>query len=93
MLHFFGKYKPWRWGVNMKHTKGPWIIIGNNVCYDSDYGGPFKTVAENVKKHNLEIIAAAPEMLEALQNQIVYMENNNLGPVEHLKIIVKKARG
>ncbi len=49
-----------------KHTPGPWIIINNNICYDSDYGGPFKSIAENVTNHNLNLIKNAPEMFEEL---------------------------
>lgn len=51
----------------MSHTKGPWLIIGDSVCYDSEYGGPFLSIAEHIKPHNINLIAAAPEMLEQLE--------------------------
>lgn len=60
------------------HTQGPWVINGTNICgqapqmpgRDADqYPDGTFMVAESVfNDANARLIAAAPDMLEALQN-------------------------
>lgn len=54
----------------MKHTKGPWKVFNNGIIYDAGYGGPFRSVCEmngNNNEPNATLIAAAPDMLAALE--------------------------
>ena len=49
----------------MKHTKGPWTIYGGTIGV-LDGAGIFP-IAKSVHKENARLIAAAPDMLEALK--------------------------
>lgn len=60
----------------MKHTKGPWFFLpGNRVCTEK---GTTIAILQHVwsdpeeTKANAKLIAAAPELLEALTD-LVYM--------------------
>lgn len=83
----------------MSHTKGPWLIIGDSVCYDSEYGGPFLSIAEHIKPHNINLIAAAPEMLEDLETLVNVLERGTETPedlegiLRYSKNLIKKAKG
>lgn len=65
------------------HTPGPWQQSGTHIRYQKNPGGyrfeiaeVFRDVGSEVGKANARLIAAAPEMFEALQ------EIANRGPVD-----------
>lgn len=65
-----------------KHTPGPWIYIGNGdiVARSENYCGGEKDIASvfltanDEDEANARLIAAAPELLEALQNLSIVMQ-------------------
>jgi hypothetical protein len=58
----------------MKATN--WIILNKNIIYDTAYGGPFKSICENVNSEaNARLIASAPELLLALE---LVLNNNKV---------------
>ena len=97
----------------MTHTPGPWRIgkAGSSVVCDTEipqwqtgnegsldfYGGHL--VAESIAKENLAIIAAAPEMLEALKEIASTFERSwRHGSIERragdiARAAIAKARG
>lgn len=62
-----------------KHTPGPWLIKGDEVGYISNHDdqsfGMFCPVAIVTSQDNAYLIAAAPELLDALW---VCMEHNKI---------------
>lgn len=90
----------------MTHTPGPWRIGGrDSVVCDTEipqfqtagsvdaYGGHL--VAESIARENLYIISAAPEMLEALEAALQFVEHFSHswnGTGEHPMEIAVKAR-
>lgn len=98
----------------MKHTKGPWKAVKyQNTSYytvrqdHSTYGIDARTLAgsdDDLKFHDAHLIAAAPEMLEALENilgSMLYAANFLDAPLnstfrDNVKLVenaIKKARG
>lgn len=87
-----------------KHTPGPWRFGKNSDDVVADhpaghseesdhvayYGGHL--VAESISSHNRPLIAAAPELLMALEEIIA---NNKIGHLYELaaKTVIAKARG
>jgi hypothetical protein len=66
-----------------KHTPGTWMTIPANgftyVCQDTDSEGGV-IIAESIKEADASLIAAAPEMLEALKECAALLHNiGNLG--------------
>ena len=93
-----------------KHTPGPWRINGNNmfrwIVADSEvfthsddvnrsaYGG--NMVCESVHEANARLIAAAPELLEALKELMVAADRVSAEPVTRLgkaRAAIAKAEG
>lgn len=88
--------------MTLKHTPGPWIVGDDE---DSDYFlvGPHdgdETVYHPVVKlhdqYNAYLIAAAPELLEALQRMVRFLEVEdahlaNFGEVEAARASIAKA--
>jgi hypothetical protein len=75
-----------------KHTPGPWINLSNLIVYDSDDGGPFRSICqmnENNNEANARLVAAAPELLDALDQLVDLMW---FGSREELEEIEKYAR-
>ena len=62
------------------HTPGPWVVsLFPNLVGAIDDGGERETVAETVgpnKEANARLIAAAPELLEALTKAVAYLQAN-----------------
>lgn len=81
-LMMLGKTHNWRMGNNMKHTKGPWKIesgVSNRVYLINDEKN--KAIGEVVycdtrKPQDAALIAAAPEMLEALEAVMAAMPHS-----------------
>jgi len=85
---------------NLKHTPGKWVQYfnlvttedGENVCLVNTGPKPQKEALANAA-----LIAAAPEMLEALEMAADYMGFNQMPPLGDLgkKILsaIKKAKG
>jgi len=89
----------------MSHTPGPWKVDKNHKgfvnirrdvdSYTSDIATVWDFYAENYES-NASLIAAAPDMLEALEIAIWIIEKNIHGPVAGYSNIldaVRKARG
>lgn len=91
----------------MTHTKGPWLIQGTTVytlCNGENawqaqvsQDGKHKTPVEEVQA-NANLIAAAPELLEALET-LLEASRSSAGPEEKLnaqklaKGVINKAKG
>ncbi len=61
--------------MNTQHTKGPWTKTGSVIYYQANPGGRKFTVADvsgesgpAIQSANACLIAAAPELLEKLQD-------------------------
>jgi len=86
----------------MKHTKGPWNIgIGNDVGPDDDYyvewvtAGPAQLHEDNAEA-DANLIAAAPEMLEALEELAMFYKEIDQDHPEYLDRainVIAKAKG
>lgn len=53
-----------------KHTPGPWTVGGDNVVYDEKHRDPICDTSfrcDEVSSANSKLIAAAPDLLEALE--------------------------
>lgn len=80
-----------------KFKKGEWNVKRDGlsvVTVDTGFGICEMTMAEDVDKHNAVLIAAAPEMYEALKAQARLM--HKMGFVEERDLIdalLAKARG
>ena len=91
-----------------EHTPGPWKIErpswrrgGRNDCKQAITAGGFGTVAvctranhnQDIDSRNANIIAAAPDLLEALEN-ILHHQPQLIGPgVIEAKAAIAKAKG
>ncbi len=67
-----------------KNTKGPWVIAKDNQTIKSDetyicrIRYPFSPIDENDEiAANARLIAAAPEMLEALENALAWIDRSH----------------
>lgn len=83
-------------GDKMKHTKGPWKIsysVANGAL--TTYAVNKKSVDHDQAKANANLIAAAPEMLEALYSALDLIENELVNGVvtDKIEAAIKKARG
>lgn len=92
----------------MKHTKGEWFVATDNNVY-SQHGDARIAIVEadfNISEQeaeaNARLIAAAPELLEALQillkshRQLTFNANHSLSdsPIEEMAAnAIKKAKG
>lgn len=95
--------------TKIKHTPGPWVATaqGNDTIYIHDInpmGKTFGTIAEigsdskypeiyAIDKANAQLIAAAPDLLEALKN--IENDDNSIPPAIWLlvKNAIAKAEG
>lgn len=85
----------------MKHTKGPWIIQGsstlNIISKNTSKGRRVCSLLsisdEDIKNANL--ISAAPDMLEALEQAKIRLECAGLNDttLDTIKAAIKKANG
>jgi len=88
----------------MKHTEGPWdvafdtdkhILVGckeRGICIVPNEGG----ADEPIKVANARLIAAAPEMFEALETMVEMVEMNGFirdYAMEIAREAIRKARG
>ncbi len=75
--------------MNAKHTPGPWRIEGQSIC-GNDINGFICTWSGYAA--DARLIAAAPELIEALERILNY-DNISL-PVENIaRAAIRKARG
>jgi gentisate 1,2-dioxygenase len=87
-----------------KHTPGPWKIVdawndhmveGQNgeeiIWQDGPHGTP------TINEANARLIAAAPDLLEALENLADYVDeragDNECRPIENARAAIAKAKG
>lgn len=87
-----------------KHTPGPWIYYPNADYFLID-GGPGQTrgIAKTYNEDNAALIAAAPELLEALYVALPYIEDALLDDafkpgavnksIEQVRTAISKAEG
>jgi len=61
-----------------KHTKGPWVPLIVGSCNDLTYRikSP-KPTSHDIALANARLIAAAPEMLEALENALAWIDRSH----------------
>lgn len=94
----------------MQHTKGPWnsVQMGVNRFYYSietyEEGKPIAETATIVKNENTEanarLIAAAPDLLQALEDAVGYLEletdlygfNRHQEAIDKAKAVLTKAK-
>lgn len=89
-----------------KYTKGPWTVSGestlNIISFDTPKGRKVcSLLSQNIEDQaNASLIAAAPELLEALQrvNQCFYSQYKDLKSEEievlkHVRSLIAKATG
>ena len=83
-----------------KHTAGPWLREGRFVYalrdtfFDCCVQGPPNTPIEE-KEANARLIAAAPDLLEALKDMVRYLDNNGkeTDVSELARYAIRKAEG
>lgn len=90
--------------MKMKHTPGPWELSddGNHIIGDCNQDELLE-VANLTNTFNLEanarLIAAAPELLDALKASLSYLENivepnhTQNGLIDYLKHTITEAEG
>lgn len=86
--------------MSTKHTPGPWKAIGTRVYFPNLSGG-FDISKCPLPEENARLIAASPELLEALQEAIELIEcldgrDNSCDPMSDLsdlKAAIHKATG
>ena len=89
-----------------KHTQGPWRIgdAGHTVFGPKTDNPSPKTVAHNLSRANAHLIAAAPAMLEALENIMseypdmcadagTCADPNTLGKINRARAAIESAKG
>jgi hypothetical protein len=87
-----------------KHTPGPWRVDSHFNIFYKDAMVAFPCISGGLdQKANARLIAAAPELLEALENLLKAVEWTETKPVHHLtslgrgmakaKIAIAKATG
>ena len=76
----------------MKHTKGPWTLVGKTIC-DED-GDSCIEILSGLNS-DLKLIASAPELLEALEEVLRCGphagQNGDL--LKQIEAVIKKAKG
>lgn len=81
--------------ANAKHTPGPWKVErGNQAIYVSAEGGAVARVfpSDLSDDGNAQLIAAAPELLEALEAMREFCDSNDWGSVpRHLERSIRDA--
>lgn len=87
--------------MNTKHTPGPWMIFQSGNIGSAEVRTPVHLViaSGNVKGENIEtamanarLIAAAPELLEALDN-LVNTPEVRIEDMQQARAALAKARG
>lgn len=88
-------------GEVMSHTPGPWRHEPYENVYQSAVIGGLHQIAlvhyDDFEQSNARLIAAAPELLEALENFIETVEHVDPGvyrdSIEQAQAAIRKARG
>lgn len=79
-----------------KHTPGPWRLNGNRTITVGDFGKPGSFIAEVKNDANARLIAAAPELLEALEwllHHVVRTQGLDGPELNHVRETIAKATG
>ena len=86
-----------------EYTPGPWMANGPEIRIEEDTTAEPVATAHGVNKHcvlaNARLIAAAPELLEALKNVAEGMDNSPMltdtqeSQLESIRRIITKAEG
>ena len=82
----------------MTHTKGPWVV-SDETLYGTDFGYtvPLMDLGfyEDNERHqeDANLIAAAPELLDALKMAVLWLEYDGKYDVLGMKAAIAKAEG
>jgi len=85
-----------------RHTEGPWVydrrgenLVGRNGVRVRVYGSglSFSGLPDDESKANARLIAAAPELLEALKDLVDACDGNYWELTKHCNEIIAKAEG
>ncbi len=57
-----------------QHTQGPWEIVKEEITQQCDIVKNGEYIAENIDQRNAKLIAAAPDLLEALQSVLPFIK-------------------
>lgn len=86
--------------MNGSHTPGPWISNGHDICPEFSHGSPCNSGIRiattygigDEHRANANLIAAAPELLQALESLYrVLIERDGLLPNETVAINARHA--
>jgi hypothetical protein len=84
-----------------KHSPGPWRLkqVGlevwgadKRVVANPDIGASSE-ISDETKRANAQLIAAAPDLLEACKAALAYFHDAKAGPCEALRAAIAKAEG
>ena len=78
----------------IEHTQGPWKVVGLSVISDSGIicNPPSGAIGE--LEANARLIAAAPDMLDELDEWHTYLfESGHLAKAEQVMALIAKAKG
>lgn len=79
-----------------KHTPGPWYIGRHSSQYEHEIhdGKPFGRIG-TVISNNAHLIAAAPEMLKALEDVVHHLGDTGAGAEtrDNILLLIAKAKG
>lgn len=81
----------------MKHTSGPWLVVDETIIKVNQHGVEF--IVANLENcinpsNDKQLIAAAPEMLAALE--LIASDFDENSPADYVRIVnnvIKKAKG
>lgn len=90
-------------GKEVKHTKGPWIADGNGFEKSYNISNDKKSICDvKVSRADATLIAAAPEMLQALQEILEALDFDHgdqrtsgraCAMMPQIHFLIKKAKG
>ena len=83
--------------TNTKHTPGPWQIVSHSTAGQVAIAtqGPMPSVycIGKDKEANAHLIAAAPELLDALEHAVFELEEKTGVYTGDFQALIKKAKG
>ena len=87
--------------TNTKHTPGPWTLEGGKVCGNGYYIATVNSHGTTEGRANATLIAAAPDLLEALQRmnnrgwfaQTVCASEEENADMAFARAVIAKAEG
>ena len=87
--------------MNAKHTPGPWKVVGTEIWSEKsdgvcgkvlgNVGGSYGEKDHRIRQANARLIAAGPELLEALVKLRTHVQMTHITPDKKLVKIVYNA--